>query len=84
MTVKFEAPIDEPTVKVLLLYHHPNFKYCSLFVSGMELGTDGWTDRQTNGWRIRLLDAPGGPFRLGHKNLFMQLVLLIHIYVVKA
>ena len=52
------------------------FKYCTLFVSGTELWTDGRTDRQTDGqtdrWIIRLLDAPGGPFRPGggggHKN----------------
>ena len=30
------------------MYHHPNFKYCTLYVSGTELQTkkqiDGWTD----------------------------------------
>ena len=61
MSVKCEEPIDEPTVQVWLLYDHPNFKYCALFVSGAELRTD----RQTNGRTIRLLDAPGGPFRPG-------------------
>ena len=30
--------------QVWLLYHHPSFKYCTLFVSGMELQTD----RRTN------------------------------------
>ena len=48
MSVKCEKPIDELTVQVWLLYHHPNFKYCTLFVSGMELRTDGQTDRRTN------------------------------------
>ena len=57
MSVKCEEPIDELTVQVWLLYHHPNFKYCTLFVSRTEL----WTDKQT----IRLLDAPDGPFRSG-------------------
>ena len=41
MSVKCEEPIDELTVQVWLLYHNPNFKYCTLLVSG--------TDRQTNG-----------------------------------
>ena len=45
MSENCEDPIDELTVQVLLLYHHPNFKYCTLFVSRTEL----WTDRQTNG-----------------------------------
>ena len=49
MSVKCEEPIDELTVQVWLLYHHPNFKYCTLFVSGMELRTDRRTDRRTNG-----------------------------------
>ena len=53
MSVKYEEPIDELTVKVWLLYHHPNFRYCTLFVSGTELQknrqTDKRTDRQTDG-----------------------------------
>ena len=47
MSVRCEEPIDELTVLVWLLYHHQNFKYCTLFVSGTELMTDG----QTNGQR---------------------------------
>ena len=62
MSVKCEEPIDELTVHVWLLYHHQNFKYCSLFVSG----ADGRTDRRT----IRLLNAPSRPFRRGHKNSY--------------
>ena len=69
MSVKCEEPIDELTVQVWLLYPHPNFSYCTLFVRGMELRTDRQTDGQTNGQTdrrtIRLLDAPGGPFRPG-------------------
>ena len=69
MSVKCEEPLDELTVQVWLLYHHPNFKYCTLLVSGTELRTDTRTDGQTNGRTdrrmIRLLDAPGGPFRPG-------------------
>ena len=52
MSVKYEEPIDELTVQVWLLYYHPNFKNIALFVSGMELWTDG------DGWTIWLLDAP--------------------------
>ena len=40
MTVKCEEPIDELPVQVWLLHHHPNFKYCTLFASGMELRTN--------------------------------------------
>ena len=49
MSVKCEQPIDELTVQVWLLYHNPNFKYCTLFVS--ETGRNyGRTNRQTDGW----------------------------------
>ena len=44
MLVKCEEPIDELTVQVWLLYHHPNFEYCTLFVSGTELRTDRQMD----------------------------------------
>ena len=49
MSVKCEQPLDELTVQVWLLYDHPNFKYCTLFISGTELRTDGQTDRRTDG-----------------------------------
>ena len=73
MPVKCEQPIDELTVQVWLLYDHQNFKYCTLFVSGTELRTNGQTDKRTNrqtdgrtdGRTIQTLDAPGGPFRPG-------------------
>ena len=65
MSEKCEEPIDELTVQVWLLYHHPNFKYCTLFVSGTELQTNRQTNGQTDRRMIRLLDAPGGPFRPG-------------------
>ena len=61
MSVKCEQPLDELTVQVWLLYDNPNFKYCTLLISGTELRTDGQTDRRT----IQTLDAPGGPFRPG-------------------
>ena len=69
MSVKNEQPLDEHTVQVWLLYDHPNFKYCTLFISGTELGTDrrtnGRTDIRTDGQTIQTLDATGGPFRPG-------------------
>ena len=65
MSVKCEEPIDELTVQVWLLYDHPNFKYCTLFVSGTELRTNGQTDGRTDRRTIQTLDAPGGPFRPG-------------------
>ena len=61
MSVKCEQFLDELTVQVWLLYDHPNFKYCTLFISGTELGMDGQSDGQT----IQTLDSPGGPFRPG-------------------
>ena len=66
ISVKCEEPklVDELTNQVWLLYHHPNFKYFTLFVNGTEVRTDGRTDRRT----IQLLDAPSGPFRPGHKK----------------
>ena len=51
MSVKCEQSIDGLTVKVWLLYHHPNFKYCTLFESGTELRTDRRTDIWTEGLR---------------------------------
>ena len=48
MPVKCEQPLDELSVQVWLLYDYPNFKYCTLFVSGTELRTDRWTDRRTD------------------------------------
>ena len=49
MSEKCEEPIGELTVQVWLLYHHPNFKYCTLFVSGTELQTNRQTNGQTDG-----------------------------------
>ena len=48
MSVKCEEPIDELAVQLWLLYHHPNFKYCTLFVSGTEWRTDRQTDGRTD------------------------------------
>ena len=46
--VKCEQSIDELTVQVWLLYHHPNVRYCTLCVNGMELRTDRRMDGQTD------------------------------------
>ena len=48
MSVKCEEPLYELTVQVWLLYDHPNFKYCTLFISGTELRTDRQTDGRTD------------------------------------
>ena len=48
MSVKCEEHLNELTVQVWLLYHHPNFDYWTLFVSGTELRRDGQT-KQTDG-----------------------------------
>ena len=61
MSVKCEEPIDELTVQVWLLYmyHHPNFKYCTLLISRTELRTDRQPkDRQTDGRTDRRTDDP--------------------------
>ena len=58
MSVKCEEPIDELTVQVWLLHLHPNFKYCTLLVSGTELRTDRRTDRQTDGQTDGQTDDP--------------------------
>ena len=47
-SVKCKQPVGELTVQVWLLFHHPNFKYCSLSVGRMELLTDGQMDKQTD------------------------------------
>ena len=65
MSVRCEQPLDELIAQVWLLYDHQNFKYCTLFISGTELRTDGRTNGRTDGQTIQTLDAPGGPFRPG-------------------
>ena len=70
MPVKCEQPLDELKVQVWLLYDHPNFKYCTLFVSGTELCTDRQTDRQTNDPNTRCR---------GHKNIRnLKLCIRVH------
>ena len=71
MSVKCGEPIDELTIQVWLLYYHPNFKCCTLFVSGTELQTGGQTERHTNGQTDDpITRCPGGPFSaFVNKNL---------------
>ena len=71
MSEKCEEPIDELTVQVWLLYHPPNFKYCTPFASGTELWTDGQTNGQTNRQIDRRSDYSMPPADLsgrGHKK----------------
>ena len=74
MSVKCEEPIDELTVQVWLMYDHPNFKYCTLFVSGMELRTngqtDGRTDEPTDDPNTR---CPRGTFQAGGIKRFVEI-----------
>ena len=65
MSVKCEQPLDELTVQVWLRYDNPNFKYCTLFISGTELRTDRQMDGRTDRRTIQTLDVPSGPFRPG-------------------
>ena len=45
-----------------LLYHYPNFKYCTLFECGTELRRDRQTDAQTGGQTDDPISrCPGGP-----------------------
>ena len=54
MSEKCEEPIDELKVQIWLLYHHPNFKYCTPklyilhFLCKRDGITDKWTDGQSN------------------------------------
>ena len=43
MSVKCEQPFDELTDQVWLLYHRPNFKYCTLYKGGTELQINIYT-----------------------------------------
>ena len=62
MSVRCEQPLDELTVQVWLLYDHPNFKYCTLYISGTELRTDKRTDGQTDDQNTR---CPRRTFQAG-------------------
>ena len=83
MPVKCEQPLDELTVQVWLLYDHPNFKYCTLFVSGTELRTDRRTDRQTDDPNTR---CPRRSFQAGGiktqrvPSLFILNILTCELY----
>ena len=82
MSVKCEEPTDELTVQVWLLYHHPNFKYCTLFVSQTELRTYKRTDGQMNGQTDDLITrCPRRTFQAGgiKRHHFLRLVWK-HVY----
>ena len=59
MSVRCEQPLDELTVQVWLLYDHPNFKYCTLYISGTELRTDKRTDDPNTRCPRRTFQAGG-------------------------
>ena len=67
-------PMDELTVQVWLVYYHQNFKYCTLFVSGTELRTDGQTNRRTDGQTDDPITSnpPADLSGRGHKNTYHQ------------
>ena len=77
MSVKCEEPIDELTVQVWLLCHHPNIKYCNLFASGTELRTDKQTDRKTDD-PITRCPPPADLSGRGHKNRSPDLFMTGH------
>ena len=88
MSVKCEEPIDEPTVPVWLLYHHPNLKYFTLFVSGTELRTDKQTDGQTDrGTDDPITRCPWQTFQAGgikrrrHMLLLAVTSLIVNCYM---
>ena len=71
-SMKCEQPLDEFTVQVWLLYGHPNFKYCTLFISGTELRRDERTDGRT----VQTLDDPADLSGRGIKSSFCRVVVL--------
>ena len=51
--IEVSATLDELTIQVWLLYHHDNLQnfkyYCTLYVGGTELRSDGQPNKQKNG-----------------------------------
>ena len=91
MSVKCEQLLYELTVQVLILYDQPNFKYCTLFISGTELQTDRRTDRRTD----RQTDDPNTrcprrTFQAGGikismlKHIFKIFVLAVYVHTCKG
>ena len=64
-----EEPIDERTVQVSLLYHHPNFKYCTFLVIGTELGADRRIDGRTEDLITR---CPRQTFQAGDIKIILR------------
>ena len=63
MSARCEQPLDELTVQVWLLNHHPKFNYCTFYWSGTELRTK--TDWRTDDPITR---CPSDLSGRGHKN----------------
>ena len=81
MSMKCEEPIDELTIQVWLLYHDPNLKYCTLFVSGTELRTE--TDDPITRCPQRTSQAGGiKNFNFGHSYLTRRVRdFILHMYI---
>ena len=61
-----------PSLVTVWDYHHPNFKYCTLFVSGTELRTDRRTDDPITRYPQRTFQA-GVIKNITIKQFFWQL-----------
>ena len=81
---KCKQPLDELTVQVWLLYDHPNFKYCTLFISGRELPTDirldGKSNRLTDKWSKHWM-PPVDLSGWGHKKISLLIKTKVSVYV---
>ena len=88
MLVKCEQPIDELTFQVWLLYHHPNFKYRTLFVSGTELRTctdgqmDGPTDDPITRCPWRTFQAGAEKLKSVDERTIDEIVLPFHVVLI--
>ena len=74
ISVKCEDPIYELTVQVWLLYHHPNFKYCTLIVRGTDIQSDDPITR-----------CPRRTFQAGGiKTTRFQYISIVYLFHVKS
>ena len=86
VSVKCEQFIDGLTVQVWLLYHHPNFKYCTLFENGAELRTDGQTNGRTDKTDNPITICPRRTFQAGgikiRRNINFKLTSLLYDWII--
>ena len=69
MSVKCERPLDELTAHVLLLNHHLNFKYCILYVDGMQTGVK----MDQPNYQMPLADLSGLGYKTHRDNYWLFL-----------